>query len=338
MFIKNAWYIAAWAHEVKDQPFARTICNEAVVLYREPEVGKVGALQDRCCHRGTPLRFGQVVEDGIECGYHGLVFDVSGACIRIPGQDRIPPKAKVRSYPLVEKNQFLWIWMGDAALADPALIVDFPYHDDQAKWPHKHEMLPDQRQLYADGRQPDGPDPSRLSPRQDDRRQPVAARRGRDEGDADADRGQIHPLDEIARRRRVTSRRPGSAGVSTGCRSSSLSRRRTVLQWTGATDAGSGVEPARWRLLKFRLFHGLTPETDDNLLLFLVGSQRLSPERAGGDRAVFGQIASAFLEESRHGRGATGAARRTRRERPCRYRVGCGAHDDAPARRPDDRG
>ena len=56
MFIKNAWYIAAWAHEVKDKPFARTICNEAIVMYRDAQSGKVGALEDRCCHRGTPLR------------------------------------------------------------------------------------------------------------------------------------------------------------------------------------------------------------------------------------------------------------------------------------------
>ena len=57
MFVRNAWYIAAWAHEVKTAPLARTICNEPVVLFRDSTSGKAAALEDRCCHRGTPLRF-----------------------------------------------------------------------------------------------------------------------------------------------------------------------------------------------------------------------------------------------------------------------------------------
>jgi len=58
-----------------------------------------GALEDRCCHRGTPLRFG---EAGLQCGYHGLVFGCAGTCVSIPGQVKIPAKARVKSYPLVE--------------------------------------------------------------------------------------------------------------------------------------------------------------------------------------------------------------------------------------------
>ena len=98
MFIKNAWYIAAWSHQITTQPLARTICNEPVVLYRDAANGKAGALEDRCCHRGTPLSLGEVVPEGLQCGYHGLVFDTSGACVHVPGQDKIPAKARVRSY------------------------------------------------------------------------------------------------------------------------------------------------------------------------------------------------------------------------------------------------
>ena len=97
------------------------------------------ALVDRCCHRG-PLK-GELVPAGM-CGYHGLVFDGSGRCVAVPGQANVSASVRVRSYPLVEKNQFVWIWMGEAAAADASKIVDFPYHDDKAQWPNKHDCYP----------------------------------------------------------------------------------------------------------------------------------------------------------------------------------------------------
>jgi len=48
----------------------------------------------------------------------------------------------VRSYPSVERDQLVWLWMGDPSLADPAKIVDFPYHNDRAHWPNKHAVYP----------------------------------------------------------------------------------------------------------------------------------------------------------------------------------------------------
>ena len=73
----NAWYHAAWFNEVEDKPFSRTLLNEAVVLFRDTD-GVAHALEDRCCHRATPLRLGDVVEGGLQCGYHGMVFAGDG--------------------------------------------------------------------------------------------------------------------------------------------------------------------------------------------------------------------------------------------------------------------
>jgi vanillate O-demethylase monooxygenase subunit len=42
----------------------------------------------------------------------------------------IPPKLKVHTYPAVERSHFIWVWMGEAAKADPALIIDLPYLSD----------------------------------------------------------------------------------------------------------------------------------------------------------------------------------------------------------------
>jgi vanillate O-demethylase monooxygenase subunit len=66
-----------------------------------------------------------MVEGALECGYHGLTFDGTGKCIRVPGQAAIPEGACVKRYPVVERHKWIWIWMGDPALADPAAICDF---------------------------------------------------------------------------------------------------------------------------------------------------------------------------------------------------------------------
>src|SRR5260370_251561 len=137
MLLRTAWYTAAWADEIGEGPLARRICNDPVVLFRNGS-GKAAALADRCCHRAAPLHRGSIVDAGIQCGYHGLVFDATGRCVQIPGQRLIPEDARVRAYPAVEKNRLVWLWLGDPAVADPAGIVDFPFHDDPAHWPNKH--------------------------------------------------------------------------------------------------------------------------------------------------------------------------------------------------------
>lgn len=132
MYLKNAWYVAAWDHELNDQPLARRIMEQPIVLYRTA-AGAAAALEDSCPHRRLPLSLGCVVGDGLRCGYHGMMFDAQGRCVDIPGQDRIPPAARVRAYPLVERWNLLWIWLGDPALADPATIIDVP-HFAEAGW------------------------------------------------------------------------------------------------------------------------------------------------------------------------------------------------------------
>ncbi len=128
MFLRNSWYVAAWDREVGREPLARTFLNEPVVLYRT-EDGRPVALEDRCCHRNLPLSKGALEGDRLRCGYHGLAFDPTGACVEVPGQTAIPPEARVRSYPVVEKWGWVWIWMGTPERADESLIPDWWWCD-----------------------------------------------------------------------------------------------------------------------------------------------------------------------------------------------------------------
>ena len=129
--LQNAWYAAAWNHEVGEEPLARTLLGEPVVLYRN-RAGRAVALEDRCCHRGLPLSRGRVDGDAIECGYHGLTFDDSGRCVRVPGQARIPPGAAVRAWPVLEKYQIVWLWAGTPEEADETLLPDWRVMEDPA--------------------------------------------------------------------------------------------------------------------------------------------------------------------------------------------------------------
>ena len=129
-YLRNAWYVAAWSDDLTDgQLLARTILKEPVVLYRKSD-GHVAALEDRCPHRFAPLHMGQIVNgDCIQCPYHGLEFNSSGACVLNPhGTKNIPPRARVRSYPVTEKHKAIWIWMGEKA-PDLTKVPDFSVLD-----------------------------------------------------------------------------------------------------------------------------------------------------------------------------------------------------------------
>ena len=140
MFLKNRWYCAALSQELGAHPLGRILLNEPVVMYRRAD-GIAVALEDRCCHRRAPLSKGQVEGDDLRCGYHGFLYDSTGAVKWVPGQDKVPPGARVRSYPLVEKHGWTWIWMGDPAKADPALAPAFQWFD-SPKWACSGGVLP----------------------------------------------------------------------------------------------------------------------------------------------------------------------------------------------------
>ncbi|RJF69408.1 aromatic ring-hydroxylating dioxygenase subunit alpha [Rhodopseudomonas palustris] len=128
MFLRNHWYVAARSEELGRSLLARRILNEPVLLYRTG-AGEAVAIEDRCCHRNVPLSIGKLVNDDVQCGYHGLVFDRAGRCISMPGQEKIPAAARIKSFPLIERWQMVWIWMGDPALADEARLPDFSIID-----------------------------------------------------------------------------------------------------------------------------------------------------------------------------------------------------------------
>jgi phenylpropionate dioxygenase-like ring-hydroxylating dioxygenase large terminal subunit len=137
---RNQWYVAAFSRDVGSELLSRVLLDTPVVLYRTSD-GSPVALYDRCPHRGLPLSMGKLQGDVLQCGYHGIEFATDGKALRVPQQEKIYSSLCVRSFPVVDKGPFLWIWMGDPAKADDGLLPDDSWmgigHQDECVLPYQ---------------------------------------------------------------------------------------------------------------------------------------------------------------------------------------------------------
>jgi phenylpropionate dioxygenase-like ring-hydroxylating dioxygenase large terminal subunit len=126
--IKNQWYVAEDSVAIAPNGRKRIkLCGLDYVLFRDG-AGKAHCLSDVCIHRGASLGGGQVVEGAIECPYHGWRFNGAGKCVRIPSLGKeaaISPRAKVDSYPTLERYGWIWVFLGDAPEAERPPLPDF---------------------------------------------------------------------------------------------------------------------------------------------------------------------------------------------------------------------
>jgi phenylpropionate dioxygenase-like ring-hydroxylating dioxygenase large terminal subunit len=127
--IKNQWYVAEESTAIPKNGNKRVrLCGLDFVLWRD-EAGQAHCLSDVCIHRGASLGGGKVVEGAIQCPYHGWRFGGDGACVRIPSlgpEAVIPVRARVDSYPVIERYGWIWVFLGDAPESErpPLPVLD----------------------------------------------------------------------------------------------------------------------------------------------------------------------------------------------------------------------
>ncbi len=301
MFITNAWYVAAWPEEITSEPLARRICNEPLVLFRDSITGNAVALADFCCHRGAPLSAGRCVPAGIECGYHGIVYSADGACVLIPGQVHVPAKVRIRSYPVVEKDGCVWIWMGDPAFADASTIIDYPYHTDTEHWPNKHTMYPiaANSMLMVDNLMD-------LTHLPFTHRSTIGGNASSDHVSAKMDitpsESGLHYIRWLLNHEPPPTYRkacPTLADRVDRWQQFDFVAPSIVFQYSGATTAGAGAyeHGKRDGGVQLRVFHALTPETETSCMYFWAGAHGHSPDNREITETLFGELGIAFRED-----------------------------------------
>jgi len=127
----NRWYMIAKASDVKERLLGREIWKQRVVVFRTL-TGDIRAFEDRCAHRGVRLSHGRIVDGNIECLYHGWRFDAGGRCVHIPHLASKPtlPECGVRSFPVMERHGFVWIYPGNPEGAHTNLPTAMTEWDD----------------------------------------------------------------------------------------------------------------------------------------------------------------------------------------------------------------
>src|SRR3954465_11811575 len=135
--VRNQWYVAAYGREIGRREdgaelFSRTVCGESILFWRT-EAGEVTAMSDRCVHRRFPLseKPSHLLGDTVVCGYHGFTYGADGVCVAVPGQTRVPRTARLRTYPVVEQDSLVWVFIGEPDKAGSVRIPRAPWLDQE---------------------------------------------------------------------------------------------------------------------------------------------------------------------------------------------------------------
>lgn len=142
--LRDAWYFAATAAELKGgKQFRRMILGEPVMLGRGHN-GSIFALRDICPHRAVPLSAGRQVDLGgaptIQCPYHGWQFGTDGVCKHMPslveGQELDPSRIRVRRYPVHEAHGLVFVYVSSNPRFDgqPPAPPEFGLRADKPKF------------------------------------------------------------------------------------------------------------------------------------------------------------------------------------------------------------
>ena len=125
--MRHFWHPVMYADDLVNEPAAVVLLGEQLVLARLGD--EVRCFSDLCVHRGTPLSIGRIEGDQLRCAYHGWTYGPDGACTSIPSRfgARIPRRARLDSYRVVEHHGLIWV-----ALEDPVFqLPEFPEADQE---------------------------------------------------------------------------------------------------------------------------------------------------------------------------------------------------------------
>ncbi|MGV0793235.1 Rieske 2Fe-2S domain-containing protein [Mycolicibacterium sp. XJ1819] len=109
--VPTGWFQVAWSADIGERAVVPLrYFGRDLVAFRRSD-GQVSVLDAQCQHLGASLAHGGcVVDDGIQCPFHGWVWDGAGRNVRIPYEKRPNRGRRIRHYPVAEKNDSIYIW------------------------------------------------------------------------------------------------------------------------------------------------------------------------------------------------------------------------------------
>ncbi len=121
-FVYDIWYFAGIVSDIPRSGLKRVIiAGEPICIVRQGpghqgEPDEYQAIRDICPHRAAPFSAGCIKGGRVECPYHGWQFSpATGACKEIPALTKDssidPEKIKVRTFPVRQTGQLLWVWL-----------------------------------------------------------------------------------------------------------------------------------------------------------------------------------------------------------------------------------
>lgn len=137
--LRPSWFVAARSDQLRaDRPLGRKILGESIVLFRSS--AGIVALEDRCPHKNVALSLGRVVDDTLQCRYHGWRFDHAGRCVDLPcrAPEERPPSCTVPRYPTVEQDGWIWVHVGGE---HPAAPPPRHHRDPKLRWFELHNLI-----------------------------------------------------------------------------------------------------------------------------------------------------------------------------------------------------
>jgi phenylpropionate dioxygenase-like ring-hydroxylating dioxygenase large terminal subunit len=125
--LRNYWYPILLEEELPaDKPVGLMALGEKLVAWRDRS-GTPHVLRDHCAHRGAKLSVGEILDDDIQCVFHGLRYNGSGRCVLIPWEPDDSPlrdEVSVQSYPAQALGGYIWAYLGDAEAFPPPPLED----------------------------------------------------------------------------------------------------------------------------------------------------------------------------------------------------------------------
>lgn len=130
--IPSGWYTVAFSTDLaKGEIQSCRYFGREFIVFRT-ESGQVRATDAYCPHLGAHLGDGRVDGENVRCSFHGFQFEgETGRCVKNAYGTKAPPKARLNTFRVQEKNGVVLVWY-DARGRAPEW--DVPTLDDVGDW------------------------------------------------------------------------------------------------------------------------------------------------------------------------------------------------------------